>query len=47
MADGKRRWEEGYRAFIRRAPERDVPFETLSGIPVQPVYTPEDLPGWR
>ena len=48
MAQGKERWEqEGYRPFVRRAPEREVPFETLSGIPVQPLYTPEDLPGWR
>src|SRR5690349_839500 len=46
--DGKQRWEEeSYRPFVRRAPERDVPYETLSGIPVQPLYTPEDLAGWR
>src|SRR5690349_18140119 len=45
---GKERWEEeSYRPFVRRAPERDVPYETLSGIPVQPLYTPEDLAGWR
>ncbi|HSB40360.1 MAG TPA: methylmalonyl-CoA mutase family protein, partial [Methylomirabilota bacterium] len=48
MAEGKRRWEEeSYRPFVGRAPERDVPYETLSGIPVQPLYTPEDLAGWR
>ncbi|MGH7317369.1 MAG: methylmalonyl-CoA mutase family protein, partial [Candidatus Rokuibacteriota bacterium] len=47
-ADGKPRWEEeSYRPFVRRVPERDVPYETLSGIPVQPLYTPEDLAGWR
>src|SRR5690242_12927105 len=46
--EGKQRWEEeSYRPFVRRAPERDVPYETLSGIPVQPLYTPEDLAGWR
>src|ERR1043166_3074007 len=45
---GKERWEEeSYRPFVRRAPERDVPYETLSGIPIQPIYTPEDLTGWR
>ncbi|MGH7307911.1 MAG: acyl-CoA mutase large subunit family protein, partial [Candidatus Rokuibacteriota bacterium] len=30
----------------RPAPERPVRFETLSGLPVQPLYGPEDLPGW-
>ncbi|HXG03328.1 MAG TPA: methylmalonyl-CoA mutase family protein, partial [Candidatus Binatia bacterium] len=44
---GKRRWEEEtYEPFRRRAPERPVRFETLSGLPVQPLYTPEDLAGW-
>ena len=48
MADGKERWEEeSYGPFVERTPERDVPYETLSGIPVQPLYTPEDLAGWR
>ena len=47
-ADGKDRWEEeSYGPFVERTPERDVPYETLSGIPVQPLYTPEDLAGWR
>ena len=32
---------------VERTPERDVPYETLSGIPVQSLYTPEDLEGWR
>jgi len=48
MADDKERWEkETYGHFVRRSPERDVPYETLSGIPVQPIYTPADLAGWR
>jgi methylmalonyl-CoA mutase N-terminal domain/subunit len=43
----RERWErETYGEATRRAPERPVRFETLSGIPVQPVYTPEDLAGW-
>lgn len=47
-ADGKKRWEEeSYRPFVERTPERDVPYETLSGIPVQPLYSPADLKGWR
>ena len=48
MADEKERWEkETYGHFVRRSPERDVPYETLSGIPVRPIYTPADLAGWR
>src|SRR5262249_45515088 len=47
MGTGKERWEdESYRPFVERAPERDVPFESLSGIPVRPLYTPEVLRGW-
>ena len=41
---GKREWEDRtYTPFVQKAPERDVRFESLSGIPVQPLYTPEDL----
>src|SRR6184192_1247584 len=48
MADDKERWEkETYGHSVRRSPERDVPYETLSGIPVRPLYTPADLAGWR
>ena len=40
-------WEaETYGPFVERAPERPVRFESLSGIPVRPLYTPEDLAGW-
>src|SRR5438309_8403090 len=35
------RWREHY----RRTPERDVDFETLSGEPLEPLYTPEDVAG--
>jgi methylmalonyl-CoA mutase, N-terminal domain len=43
---GKREWEDRtYRPFVGKAPERDVRFESLSGIPVQPLYTPEDVAG--
>jgi len=46
--EGKDRWEEeSYGPSVERTPERDVPYETLSGIPVQSLYTPEDLAGWR
>jgi len=48
MVDDKERWEkETYGHSVRRSPERDVPYETLSGIPVRPLYTPADLAGWR
>jgi len=48
MAEGKERWEkEAYEPLVSRSPERDVPYESLSGIPIGPLYTPEDLQGWR
>jgi methylmalonyl-CoA mutase N-terminal domain/subunit len=43
----RERWRrETYEAFKRRAPERAERFETLSGLPVEPLYTPEDLGDW-
>src|SRR5438094_1416032 len=33
-------WEEAFAA----TPERDAPFTTLSGEPIKPLYTPDDLP---
>ncbi len=35
----KDRWEEAY----AKTPERDVEFSTMSGIPIKPLYTEEDL----
>jgi methylmalonyl-CoA mutase, N-terminal domain len=35
------RWE---RELYARTPERDAPFETMSGVPVKPLYTDADLP---
>ena len=41
---GKREWEERtVKPFVERTPERAVRFESLSGIPVERLYTPEDL----
>src|SRR5690625_1116814 len=37
---------EEYAAATERVPERDALFETLSGIPVEPLYTAEDLEGF-
>jgi methylmalonyl-CoA mutase N-terminal domain/subunit len=45
MSD-KERWErETYRPFVDKAPERDVRFESLSGLPIAPLATPEDVAG--
>ncbi len=35
------RWEEAY----TEKEERDVEFSTMSGVPVKPLYTPEDVEG--
>ncbi len=44
----KREWlAEEYADATERHPERDAPFETLSQIPVDPVYTPDDLDGFE
>jgi len=45
MKDKKRWLREEYAEATERFPERDAPFETLSGIPVEPIYTPEDIAG--
>ena len=37
----KDRWEEAY----SKGPERDAEFSTMSGVPVKPLYTPEDVEG--
>jgi methylmalonyl-CoA mutase, N-terminal domain len=37
----KDRWEEAY----AEKEERDVEFSTMSGVPVKPLYTPEDVEG--
>jgi methylmalonyl-CoA mutase N-terminal domain/subunit len=46
MSDRERWKRETYGPVTRRAPERPVPFASLSGIPVEPLYTPDDLAGW-
>jgi methylmalonyl-CoA mutase N-terminal domain/subunit len=48
MATGKERWRrETYDPAVASTPERGVRLESLSGVPVEPLYTPEDLAGWR
>jgi methylmalonyl-CoA mutase, N-terminal domain len=39
-ARGREHWLDHY----RKAGERDADFETLSGIPLRPLYTPDDVP---
>ncbi len=42
MSDARERWQAAFDA----TPSRDADFETMSGIPVEPVYGPdESLPG--
>ena len=37
-------WEAGeLRAFLRRQPESQAEYRTASGLPLQRVYTPEDV----
>ncbi|MCH7580628.1 MAG: methylmalonyl-CoA mutase family protein [Chloroflexi bacterium] len=44
MSTSKREWQEGtYQEAKERSPERDAAFETSSGKPVEPLYTPEDV----
>ena len=40
--EGFERWQDHY----RQAGERDVDFQTLSGEPLEPLYTPEDVKGF-
>ena len=40
MTDAERWYRERYSA----TPERDAPFSTISGEPVEPLYTAQDLP---
>ena len=43
----KKAWlEASYRAATLRVSERPYPFRTLSNLPVEPVYTHEDLTGF-
>src|SRR6202022_1538213 len=40
-------WEEKtLRPTLEKNPERQAEFTTVSGFPIQRLYTPADLPGW-
>ncbi|GAB4328642.1 MAG: methylmalonyl-CoA mutase family protein [Dehalococcoidia bacterium] len=46
-SSSKHEWLQGtYAKAIKRAPERAIPFETTGGVPIQPLYTGEDLDGF-
>ncbi len=45
LSDSKKRWErETVEPLVRKFPERRAEFATVSGIPVERLYTPEDVP---
>lgn len=39
----KEEWQENYRKFLSKIPERKKSFKTLSGIKVDPLYMPEKV----
>ena len=46
-SQSKKQWEDTTLSrTLERLPERDDPFETSTGQPVDPLYTPEDLDQW-
>jgi len=44
--DARRRAHQWREEAYSQEPERDALFETISGHPVEPLYTEEDLAGW-
>src|SRR5436190_3978954 len=44
--DARRRAHQWRDAVYSTQPERDALFETISGQPIEPLYTEEDLTGW-
>ncbi|MBI2466339.1 MAG: methylmalonyl-CoA mutase family protein [Candidatus Rokubacteria bacterium] len=48
MEEDRARWErETLKPFLEKTQERKARFETMAGLPVERVYTPADLGGWR
>ena len=39
-------WERAVAALIEKHPERREQFESTSGVPIQRLYTAEDLEDW-
>jgi methylmalonyl-CoA mutase N-terminal domain/subunit len=44
--DARRRAHQWREELYERTPEREALFETLSGHPIEPLYTQEELPGF-
>jgi methylmalonyl-CoA mutase, N-terminal domain len=44
--EARRRAHQWRSELYDRTPERDAPFETISGHPIEPLYTEEDLEGF-
>ncbi len=45
IADGFGKWGENFQEQLAKAPEATARFETISGLPVNPLYTPADVSG--
>jgi methylmalonyl-CoA mutase N-terminal domain/subunit len=45
IADGFRKWSDSLQKQLAKAPEAKARFETISGLPVNPLYTPADVSG--
>jgi methylmalonyl-CoA mutase N-terminal domain/subunit len=44
----KQRWERDVaEPALKKSPEREVPFTTISGRPIERLYTADDLPGFE
>ncbi|KPJ60370.1 MAG: methylmalonyl-CoA mutase [Latescibacteria bacterium DG_63] len=42
MRDAKKKWQERYK---KSSTERDALFESISGVPLEPLYAPDDIEG--
>jgi methylmalonyl-CoA mutase, N-terminal domain len=45
IASGFQKWNDSLQKQLVKAPEAKTRFETLSGLPVNPLYTPADVSG--
>jgi methylmalonyl-CoA mutase N-terminal domain/subunit len=45
IAGGFEKWSENFQKQLARAPEAKARVETISGLPVNPLYTPADVSG--
>ncbi len=45
IASGFQKWNDSLQKQLAKAPEAKARFETISGLPVNPLYTPADVSG--